>query len=162
MMSTGKLDVRAQGECEIVMTREFNAPRRLVWDAWTKPELIRRWLGEGFEGWTFAVCEVDLRVGGAYRFQWKGPGGEEMGMRGEYREIAAPERLVSTEVFDESWYPGEAIDTMVLTEANGRTTCELTVLYASQEVRDGVLSSEAAGGLAANYDALDGVLATLV
>jgi len=160
MNDTAKMQVTTPTDREIVMTRVFDAPRDLVFDAWTKPELLRRWLGV-FNGWTFAVCEVDLKVGGAYRFVWRGPDGNEMGMGGVYREIARPERLVSTEKFDEAWYPGEALDTMVLTEKDGNTTCTLSVLYASKEARDGVLVSGMDKGVAESYDNLDEVLKSM-
>jgi uncharacterized protein YndB with AHSA1/START domain len=157
MTNTETLQVTTPTEREIVMTRVFDAPRSLVFDAWTKPELLKRWLGVR-NGWSFAVCEVDLRVGGAYRFVWRGPDRGEMGMGGVYREIVAPERLVSTEKFDDPWYPGEALDTIVLVEENGKTTATTTVLYESQEIRDAVLESGMARGVAESYDVLDEVL----
>src|SRR5687768_1959399 len=102
------LKVAAHGDREVVITRSFDAPRKLVWDAYTKPALLKRWLGVGFRGdITLEVCEVDLRVGGKYRYVWRGPD-FQMGMGGEYREVKAPERIVSTEKYDESWYPGGA------------------------------------------------------
>jgi len=112
MNSSGALKVTAQSDREIVMTRVFDAPRNLVFDAYTKPELLRRWLGV-FGGYSMPVCEVDLRVGGTYRFVWRGPDGAEMGVRGVYREVVRPERLVHTEKFDEAWYPGEALITVL-------------------------------------------------
>src|SRR5216684_3754022 len=135
MKDTGKLKVTAQSEREIVMTRDFDAPRRLVFDALTKPELLKRWLGV-FGGWEMAVCEIDLKVGGAYRYLWRGPDGAEMGMRGVYREIVPAERIVCTELFDVPWYEGEAVDTLVFVEQGGKTTATTTVLYASKTVRD--------------------------
>jgi len=141
------------------MTRVFDAPRALVFDAWTKPELLRRWLGVR-AGWSMAVCEVDLKVGGAYRFVWRGPDGTEMGMRGVYREIVRPERLVATEVFDQPWYPGDALDTTVLVEQGGKTTVTTTVLYASKEARDGVLKTPMSTGVAESYDKLAELLAS--
>src|SRR5690606_13837593 len=108
MKQPGTLKITAQGEREIVMTRVFEAPRHLVFDAFTKPELLKRWL-LGPDGWTMPVCEVDLRVGGAYRFVWRGRDGTEMGVRGVYREVVPPERIVHTETFDQAWYPGEAL-----------------------------------------------------
>jgi uncharacterized protein YndB with AHSA1/START domain len=155
------LEITTPTDREIVMTRVFNAPRRLVFDAWTKPELLRRWLGVR-AGWTMAVCEVDLRVGGSYRYVWRGPHGD-MGMGGLYREIVRPERIVCTEKFDDPWYEGEAIDTLVLVEADGKTTVTTTVTYVSREVRDAVLKSGMASGVGESYDKLDEVLAkTLV
>ena len=160
MMNTGTLEVTTPSDREIAMTRVFNAPRRLVFDAWTKPELLKRWLGVR-GGWTFDVCEVDLKVGGTYRFVWRGPDGTKMGMGGVYREIAKPERLVSTEKFDDPWYEGEALDTLVLIERGGRTTATLTMLCATPEARNAVLKSGMDGGVAQSYDVLDKVLASI-
>jgi len=155
----GLLEVTTPSDREIAMTRVFNAPARLVFDAWTKPELIKRWLGVR-AGWTMAVCDVDLKVGGAYRFVWRGPD-MTMGMRGLYREVVRPERLVSTEVFDDPWYEGEAVDTMVLVERDGKTTVTTTVRYASREVRDAVIKSGMATGVAEGYDKLAELLASI-
>ncbi len=94
-----KLTLTKLSDREVRTTRVFDAPRRLVFDAHTRPDLIRQWL-TGPPGWTMPVCTVDLRVGGKYRYEWRGPGGEAMGMGGSYREIAAPERIVATELFD--------------------------------------------------------------
>ncbi len=160
MKNTGALQVSARGEREIVITRDFAAPRRLVFDALTKPELLQRWLGV-FGGWSLAVCEIDLKVGGSYRYVWRGPDGAEMGMRGVFREIVPNERIVSTESFDEPWYPGEAVGTAVLTELGGKTTLTTTVLYASKEAREGVLKSPMESGMAQGYDTLDALLASL-
>ncbi|NUO94688.1 MAG: SRPBCC family protein [Gemmatimonadaceae bacterium] len=160
MTRTAMLHLDARGEREIVMTREFDAPRHLVYEALTTPALIRRWLGV-MEGWSMAVCDVDLRVGGSFRYQWRGPGGVTLGMRGVYREIVPDQRIVSTEVFDESWYPGEAVGTVELVERSGRTTLTTTVLYSSREARDAVLKSPMESGVAKAYDQLDVVLASL-
>jgi uncharacterized protein YndB with AHSA1/START domain len=159
MGNTGKLTVAAAGEREIVMTRAFDAPRRLVFDAFTKPELVRRWL-LGPDGWSMPVCEIDLKVGGRYRFVWRRDAdGSEMGMGGAYREIVIPERIVNTEKFDESWYPGEAVGTVVFSEEGGRTTVTQTVRYESREARDGVLKSPMESGVAVSYDRLESILA---
>jgi uncharacterized protein YndB with AHSA1/START domain len=160
MNKTGKLQVTTPSDREIAMTRAFDAPRALVFDAWTKPELLKRWLGV-FGGWTFAVCEVDLKVGGKYRYVWRGADGKEMGMGGVFREIVRPERIVCTEKFDESWYPGDAVDTTVFVEKGGKTTVTTTVLYASKDARDGVLKSPMEGGDAKSYDKLAEVLASM-
>jgi uncharacterized protein YndB with AHSA1/START domain len=157
MMNAGTLQVTTPSSREIAMTRVFDAPRTLVFDAWTKPELLKRWLGVR-NGWSLEVCEVDLTVGGAYRFVWRGPDGAEMAMGGVYREIVAPERLVSTEKFDDPWYPGEALDTIVLVEQDGKTTATTTVLYESREIRDAVLESGMTRGVAESYDVLDELL----
>jgi uncharacterized protein YndB with AHSA1/START domain len=156
--NAAKLQITTPSDREIAMTRVFDAPRSMVFDAWTKPELIRRWLGV-FGGWKFVVCEVDLRVGGKYRYVWRGPSGEELAMGGVYREIVRPERLVCTEKFDEPWYPGDAVDTTVFVEKSGKTTVTTTVMYASKEARDGVLKSPMEGGVAQSYDKLAELLA---
>jgi len=96
MNNTNTLKVTTPSDREIVMTRVFDAPRHLVFEALSKPELVKQWL-LGPPGWTMPVCEVDLRVGGAYRFLWRGPDGAEMGSRGVFREVVPPERLVATE-----------------------------------------------------------------
>ena len=160
MTDTETLQITTPSEREIVMSRVFDAPRSLVFDAWTKPELLKRWLGVR-GGWSMVLCEVDLRVGGAYRFVWRGPDGAEMGMGGVYREIVSPERLVATESFDDPWYPGEAIDTTVLVEEGGKTTVTTTVLYESEEIRDAVLESGMARGVAESYDMLAEYLASI-
>ena len=151
----------ASGEREIIMTREFNAPRKLVFDTLTKPELVKRWL-LGPEGWTMPICEIDLRVGGAYRYVWRHTAkGTEMGSGGVFREIVPPERIVHTEKFEQPWYPGEAVVTTVLVENNGRTTLTTTILYDSRETRDTVLKSGMERGVVASYDRMDGILAEL-
>ena len=160
MTETGTLQLTTPSEREIDMSRVFDAPRNLVFDAWTKPELLERWLGVR-GGWSMVVCEVDLRVGGAYRFVWRGLDGAEMGMGGVYREIVSPERLVATESFDDPWYPGEAIDTTVLVEEGGKTTVTTKVLYESEEIRDAVLESGMARGVAESYDMLAEYLASI-
>src|SRR6516162_5761725 len=137
MKNTGTLKVTTPTDREIVLTRVFDAPRRLVFDAFTKPELLQRWFGP--HGWSMPVCEVDLRVGGGFRFVLRGPDGREMGMRGVYRELVPPERSVHMESFDD--YPGESEVTGVFAEQGGKTTLTVTVAYASREVRDIVLKS---------------------
>jgi uncharacterized protein YndB with AHSA1/START domain len=155
MKNTGTLKVSLPTEREIVMTRVFDAPRKLVFDALTKPELLRRWFGP--RGWSLVVCEADLKVGGAWRWVLRGPDGRDMGMRGVYQEIAPPERLVSTESFDD--YPGESLNTLTLSEEDGKTTFTITVRYASQEVRDVVIKSGMEYGAAECYDKLAEMLA---
>jgi uncharacterized protein YndB with AHSA1/START domain len=155
----GQLHVETPSDREIVLTRGFNAPRRLVFDAFTKPELVRRWmLGPG--GWVFAVCDIDLRVGGKYRFVWRRESGqEEMGMGGIYREIVPGEKLVSNELFDEDWTGGETLATLTLVEENGQTLMTQTVLYSSRQARDGALKSGMVDGLTVGFELLDEVLA---
>ena len=150
------------GDREILIERDFDAPRPLVFDAFTKPELVRQWL-LGPDGWTMPVCEIDLRVGGRYRYVWrKEDSGEEMGMGGQFREVVRPEKLVATEQFDASWYPGEAVDT-TLFEAHGETTrVRMTVLYQSREARDTDARSGMEHGMVAGYDWLERVLSALL
>lgn len=155
-MNKEKLEITAQGDREIVMTRTFSAPKHLVFDAWTKPELLKQWFGPW--DWKLTVCDVDLTVGGAYRFVMQNPKGQEMGWGGVYKEIVRPDRFVNTEVFDEAWYPGEALLTNVLTEENGKTTFTSTILYVSAEARDGVLNSGMSSGVEASYDKLEAFL----
>jgi uncharacterized protein YndB with AHSA1/START domain len=160
-MNPGSFTLTTRGDREIVMTRAFNAPRRLVFDALTKPDLVRRWL-LGPPGWSMPVCEIDLRVGGTYRYVWRRDSdGTEMGMGGVYREIVVPERLVSTEKFDQAWYPGEAVGTLQLSEQAGTTTVTQTVLYVSREARDAVIKSPMESGVVASYNRLEEVLASL-
>ncbi len=118
MKNMGALKVTTPTDREIVLTRIFDAPRHLVFDAFSKPELLKRWFGP--RGWSLAVCEIDLKVGGGFRFVLRGPEGAEMGMRGVYREIMPPERSVQVESFDN--YPGESQVTSVFVEQGGKTT----------------------------------------
>lgn len=143
---------------EIAFTRVFNAPCRLVYDAWTNPTHLPHWL-LGPKGWTMPVCEVDLRPGGAYRFVWRGPDGTDMGLRGVYQEIKAPERLVAKEAFDD--FPGETLNTLVFSEKDGKTTIRATILYPSKEARDAVLQSGMRDGLSESLDRLAEHLPTM-
>lgn len=156
MKNTGALKVTTPTDREIMMTRVFDAPRRMVFEAFSKPELLKRWFGP--RGWTLVTCEVDFRVGGGFRFVLRGPDGQEMGMRGVYKEIAPPERSVHTESYDD--YPGESQVTGVLVEQGGKTTLTTTVLYPSKQVRDAVLQSGMEHGAAESYDRLAEMLAS--
>jgi uncharacterized protein YndB with AHSA1/START domain len=161
MNQAATLKLTTPTDREIAMTRVFDAPRKLVFDAFTKPELVKRWL-LGPPGWSMPVCEIDLRVGGAYRYVWRNDrDGTTMGMRGVFREIVASERLVSTERFDEAWYPGEAVGTIVFVEQGGSTTVTQTVRYESREARDAVTKSDMERGVTASYDRLADVLASI-
>lgn len=152
-----RLVVTTPGEREIVLTREFNAPPALVYEAMTKPELIRRWL-LGPPGVIMVVCEVDLRVGGVFRYVWRMPDGAEMGMGGRYLEFSPPDRTVHSEKFDD--YPGESVVTTVLVEKDGRTTLTATIDYDSQATRDAVIASGMEHGVAASYDRLEELVMT--
>jgi uncharacterized protein YndB with AHSA1/START domain len=158
-MIPGNFTVTTPADREIAMTRVFDAPRTLVFEALTRPELVRRWL-LGPPGWTMVVCEIDLRVGGAYRYVWRKDNGTEMGMGGMFQEIAAPERIVQTEKFDNPWYEGEAIGSTVLTEHEGKTTLTMNLLYESREIRDAILKSGMERGVAMSYDRLADLLAS--
>jgi uncharacterized protein YndB with AHSA1/START domain len=159
MKNAGTLHIATPTEHEIVLTRVFDAPRRLVFDAFTRPELLKRWMF-GPEGWVLAVCEIDLRVGGQYRYVWRRDrDGSQMGAGGVYRELVAPERIVATERFDEAWYPGESVGTIALAETGGQTTLTHTLRYESREARDIALRSGMEDGMAAGYDRVEGILA---
>lgn len=156
-----RLEVTTPSDREIAMTRVFDAPRELVFDCWTIPALLKRWM-TGPDGWNFSVCEVDLRVGGTYRFVWSHKDGRDMGMTGTYRQIFRPERIVSAELFDMDWTDGEAIATLTLTEKDGKTTSVNTVLYSSREARDGSIAIGMAKGVEAGYERLDAILAEAI
>jgi uncharacterized protein YndB with AHSA1/START domain len=159
MMNSGTFNVTTPSDLEIAMTRVFHAPRRLVFDALTKPELVKQWL-LGPPGWTMPVCEIDLRVGGTYRYVWRHADGKEMGVGGVFREIMAPERITHTERFEQPWYPGEALVTNVLVELGGQTTLTLTLRFDTRETRDAVLKSGMESGVAVSYDRLEQLLAS--
>jgi uncharacterized protein YndB with AHSA1/START domain len=159
-MTAGVLKLAASGDREITMTRVFDAPRAPVFDAWTRPDLLKRWL-LGPPGWSMVVCEVDLREGGAYRYVWRRDFDQtEIGVGGLYREIVPGARLVATEVFDQPWYPGEALLTTALSEQDGKTTLTTTILYESREACGMVLKSPMEQGVAASYDRLAELLAS--
>jgi len=160
MTTPGTMKLTTRGDREIVITRVFDAPRRLVFDVFTKPELLRQWL-LGPPGWAMVVCEVAVKVGDRYRYVWRHENGAEMGMGGVLREIEPPERIVATEKFDQSWYPGEAVGTIILVEQGEKTTLTQTIVYESREARDIVLKSPMEQGVAASYNRLADVLARL-
>lgn len=162
MMYPDSFQVSTPSDCEIQVTRVFDAPRALVFEAFTKPELVRKWL-LGPPGWTMPVCEIDLQVGGMYRYLWRQEAdGKEMGMRGVFREIIAPRLLVATEQFDESWYPGEALDTTIFAEEGSATRMTITVLYESIEARDTAKRSGMERGMAASYMRVEELLLSLL
>ncbi|MBL8234294.1 MAG: SRPBCC family protein [Bryobacterales bacterium] len=150
--------VTTPSDREIEISRAFHAPRQLVFDAFTKPELVRRWL-LGPEGWTMPVCEIDLRPGGKYRYVWRKDGVKDMGMGGVFIEVSSPSRLVVTEKFDDAWYPGEALNTTVFVEKGEITHTRITVLYESKEARDIARRSGMEHGMAAGYQRLEELLA---
>ena len=154
---TNTLEVTQPSDQEVEVRREFDAPRSLIWDAHTKPELLKRWQ-RGYDGWSMPVCEIDLRVGGKYRYRWRNDeDSTEFGFRGEYKEIAAPSRLVYTERFDgpDEWAMGDSLSTLTLTEKNGRTTLTYRMWYPSKEIRDQAVGTGMTDGMATSYDRLE-------
>lgn len=158
MNTPGALHVTTPSDREIVMTSTLDAPRRLVFDAFTKPELIRRWIGR--PGDQMTVCEVDLRVGGVYRYEWRlrpeadneggeSAGGETFRETGTFHEVVPPERVVSSERFDD--YPGETVLTTTFVERDSRTTVTAACVYASREVRDAILAGGVEAGAGESY-----------
>ncbi|MGN9765601.1 SRPBCC family protein [Micromonospora sp. SD12] len=146
------LVVHAPGDREIVLSRLFDAPAPLVFAAFTRPELLVHWYGA--RGWRLVECEVDLRVGGRWRFVSQGPGGERMGQSGVYRGIDPPRRLVLTELFDDQSYPGETLITHEFAELVGRTTVTSTLRYATPSGRDRVLRYPMARGVGESFTRL--------
>ena len=159
-VNSGTFKVTTPSDREICMTRMFDAPRALVWEAMSKPEHIKRWWGCLGEGYSVPVCEVDLRPGGKWRFVNRTPKGEMAAFYGVYREIVPPERVVFTEIFEPFPDSGSVV-TSVLTEENGKTRLTVTCLYPSVEVRDMVLKSGMERGAGISYDRLEEVAASL-
>ena len=160
MLNSDTMTITTPNDREIEITRVFDAPRTLVFKALTTPELLKTWL-LGPPGWTMTVCEIAPKAGSAYRFEWRKDDGTVMGMGGVLREVIQYERMVSTERFDTSWYPGEAVITQSLVEKNGRTTLTMTMRYESREARDMVVQSGATAGMGMGYDRLDELLLSL-
>jgi len=152
MSDAGKMLVTTPSDREVVVTRVFNAPRSLVFEAWTNPKYVPQWM-LGPEGWTMPVCEIDLRAGGAWHFVWRQTSGTEMEMRGVYREITPPDRLVTTESWGADW--PETVNTIVLREENGKTTMTLTILYPSKEARENALKAGMKEGMEMTFDRLE-------
>lgn len=151
-----RLTVAAPGDREITLTRAFDAPRHLVFAAFTRPELLVRWYGA--RGWQLVDCAVELRVGGRWRFVSQGPDGTLMGQSGVYREIHPPTRLVYTEVFDDQSYPGETLVRHDFVEAEGRTTVHSLLRYATRQGRDTVLRYPMTRGVGEAFDRLSRLL----
>lgn len=162
-----KAQVSLPSDTEVRVTRDFKAPRALVWRAHVEPELFQRWIG-GYPGWSMPVCEMDVRPGGTFRWRWRSDGdGKEFGFHGEYREVVAPERMVHVEYYD----PGDmdyampatnpAIIRTTFTERNGVTTLVMLMDYGSKEARDAAVSTGMTDGMETSYERLDQVLAEL-
>ena len=152
--------VTTPSDREITVTRLFDASPELVFEAMTKPEHVRRWWGNLDDRYSVTVCEIDLRVGGAWRFVGRGPEGNYPAFYGVYREIEPPRRVVFTEIF-EPFPDGGSLVTSELTEEGGKTRLTVTALYSSKEVRDTVLSTGMAKGAALSYDRLEEIAASL-
>lgn len=148
--------VTTPSDREITITRLFDAPRSLVFEAMTKPEHVRKWWGCLDERYSVTGCHIDLRVGGAWRFVGKGPDGQNPVFYGVYREINPPDRLVYTEIY-EPFPEVESVVTQILTEERGKTRITITSLYPSLEVRDMVLKTGMEHGAALSYDKLEEV-----
>lgn len=154
------LSVTTPSDREIMLTRTFDTPRKLVWEAVTKPEHVRRWYG--CSAFTFATCEIDLRVGGSYRYTMRTPDGVDHTMTGVYREIVAPERIIHTERYETTGFTSpDALVTMTLTEQGGCTRLQSVVLHPNQESRDGHLNSGMEAGARETFDRIAALLATL-
>ncbi len=163
-MVTGlsKAQVTLPSDHEVRVTRQFAAPRVLVYQAYTTPSLVRRWL-LGPPGWSMPVCEMDVRVGGKFRWRWRNDrDGKEFGFHGEYREVSPPHRIVSTQFFDPGDVGGDmgngAVGTVELTEHNGVTTLVTTMDYGSKAARDAAVSTGMTDGMEQSYQRLDRVL----
>ena len=152
---TGLTTYTTPSDREVVITRVFAAPRRLVFECWTSCEHLPNWM-LGPEGWTMPICEIDLRPGGTHRSVWRRTDGTEMEIRGVYQEVAPPERLVYTESWGVDW--PETTDTLVLTEKDGKTTATLTILYPSKEAREAALRTGMKEGMEQSFRHLDSYL----
>jgi uncharacterized protein YndB with AHSA1/START domain len=161
--SSQKATVTLPADEQILITREFDAPRDLVYRAWTTPELVKRWWA-GKRG-EVSIAEIDLRVGGRWRYVMDCPGGLEVAFHGEYREIVPNERIVSTEVYEGAPVPdpeaGATLNTATFTEAGGRTRLEILVECPSREIRDAIIDSGMEGGMQEGMDLLEEVARSL-
>ena len=155
-MDLKTLTITTPSDREVMLSREFNAPALMVFDALTKPEWLKRWYGP--KGWMLVVCDLDLRVGGAWRFVVRQPAGKEIGQRGIYQEIDRPNRIVNTESW-EDWDAGETLVTTILSEHDGGTAFQCTILFPSKDVRDTVVKAGLEHGAKEGYDKLAEVLA---
>jgi uncharacterized protein YndB with AHSA1/START domain len=160
MASSGAATVTLPADDQILITREFDAPKHLVYKAWTTPELVKRWWNA--KRGEVTVAEIDLRVGGKWRYVMVADGGQEVGFHGEYREIVPNERIVATEVYEGVPDPGEGtLNTLTLTEVDGRTTLTVLVQAPSKEVRDAIIDSGMEAGMQDAMDLLEEVAISL-
>lgn len=148
--TVGGLSAALPSDREIRIFRTFDAPRQMVWDAHTKPELLKRWL-LGPPGWEMPVCDVDLHVGGKYRYEWHRDGKMAMALSGVYTAVDAPAYLADTQVFDDNWTNGPADTSITLEEKDGKTYLTMDIKYATAETRDLALSTPMMEGMEAGY-----------
>ena len=160
-----KAQVSLPSDTVVRVTRDFRAPRTVVWRAHTEPELFRRWIG-GYPGWSMPVCEMDVRPGGKYRWRWRmDEGGKEFGFYGDYREVDAPREIVQAEYYDPGDFGGAmpakdpAITRTTFTEKNGVTTLVVLMDYGSKEARDAAISTGMTDGMEPSYARLDTLVA---
>jgi uncharacterized protein YndB with AHSA1/START domain len=158
MTSSGTATVSLPTDEQVLITREFDAPKHLVYEAWTTPDLVRRWWS-GQRG-EMTTCEIDLRVGGMWRYVMIARGGFEVAFRGEFREIVPNERIVMTEVY-EAMPDGEASVTVTFTEVDGRTVLAVVMELPSKEARDAVINSGMEAGMQESWDLLEQVAVSL-
>jgi uncharacterized protein YndB with AHSA1/START domain len=158
MTSSGTAKVTLPADEQILITREFDAPKHLVYKAWTTPELVKRWWS-GHRG-EMTLAEIDLRVGGMWRYVMVATGGYEVAFHGEYREIEPDERIVATEVY-EAMPEGEALNVVTFSEVDGRTTLELLVETPSKDVRDAIIDSGMEVGMQEQMDLLEQIAVSL-
>lgn len=151
------LTITTPGDRQIVVVREFDAPRDLVFLCYSKPELLRRWYG--MPDWTTHICDIDFRVGGKWRLGQRSPDGYELASQGLYTAIAAPERIEQTEFYDDNWTQGGTVNVLTLTEKDGITTATMTITYTSPEARAAAAASPMAVGMEIGFKRLDAVLA---
>ena len=164
--TNSKAQVSLPSDTEVRVTRDFKAPRELVWRAHTEPKLFQRWIG-GYPGWSMPVCEMDVRPGGKYRWSWRSDDdGKEFGFHGDYREVDAPGKIVQAEYFDPGSFGGAmptntpAIIQTTFTETNGVTTLVVLMDYGSKEARDAAVSTGMTDGMETSYERLDTLVAS--
>jgi uncharacterized protein YndB with AHSA1/START domain len=161
-MTMAKAQVTLPSDREVKVTRSFRAARPLVYRAYTEPAILRRWL-LGPPGWSMPVCEMDVRVGGGYRWRWRSDNGSEFGFAGTFREVQAPSRLVHTQTFDpgtidEAYPSSESLVSVTFAEDNGITTVTTLIDFESKEARDAAVATGMTDGMEQNYQLLDALL----
>jgi uncharacterized protein YndB with AHSA1/START domain len=156
-----RTSMKLEGDRTIIISRAFNGPARIVFDAWTRPELVKRWWAPKSRGVSLSLCEADVRVGGKYRYVLRLPSGDEMGFSGEYTEITPPTRLVFTQIFEPMAEAGAVVCTIQFEEREGKTFMVSHELYPSAEARTAALESGMEGGMRETMDQLDELVASM-